>query len=734
MDNLRLYNNLASYSADMTRKYPTVSYIDEGRGSIRYIKKIASNTSNLPLMNLARAANWVASDATFMTNEDAARVTVLSKSKGVMTEGYIVELNAGENIVNAVAELNNGIYTGTLTMDGFGNINMYFTSDSGNWALYGDEESNFYAIAVTGKSSAQCTVNLDGTDYSGYVYSVVTANGNKSILLVDGGDFQGIDITDSSAMSQCVFFAENSMLTYNIEYGTAEVGGGEDVSSYISNLIVFDEFKWFTSITEISSEFSYSTNLTRIIIPNSVTMISNEAFRSCTGLTTVTIGNSVTEIGDYAFYECRGLTSVTIPNSVTTIGYQAFYGCSGLTSVIIGNSVTSIGIYAFDGCTGLTSIVVENGNTEYDSRNNCNALIETATNALIYGCRNTIIPNSVATIGDYAFSDCTGLTSITIPNSVTTIGDYAFQNCTDLTSVAIGNSVTTIGSSAFSLCNNLVEVTINSNTIASKTYTSSSKISNIFGTQVTTYIIGDSVTSIGEYAFNACYGLTSVTIGNSVATIGKYAFSRCTGLTSITIPNSVTGIGQSAFDACYGLTSVTIGNSVTSIGEEAFYVCRGLTSIIVDNGNQYYDSRNNCNAIIETSTNTLILGCQNTIIPNSVTTIGYQAFRGHSGLTSVVIPNSVTSIDNNAFMLCTGLTSVTIGNSVTTIGHGVFESCESLGTITSLATTAPTIQSSTFMYIKTRGTLYYPSGSDYSAWMANGNHSLGRYNWTAVAQ
>ena len=153
------------------------------------------------------------------------------------------------------------------------------------------------------------------------------------------------------------------------------------------------------------------------------------------------------------------MTSVTIPNSVTSIGDSAFTGCSGLTSVTIGNSVTSIGDYAFSGCIGLTSIVVESGNTVYDSRNNCNAIIETSTNTLITGCKNTVIPNGVTSIGDLAFSGCIGLTSITIPSSVTSIGRYAFEGCSGLTSISIPSSVTSIGNYAFSDCSGLTSVT-----------------------------------------------------------------------------------------------------------------------------------------------------------------------------------------------------------------------------------------------------------------------------------
>ena len=192
-------------------------------------------------------------------------------------------------------------------------------------------------------------------------------------------------------------------------------------------------------VTQNPSEYSGAITIPESVeyndITYTVTSIGSLAFYYCYGLTSIVIPNSVTNIGNGVFFGCSGLTSIVIPNSVTSIGIGAFSSCSGLTSIEIPNSVTSIGNGAFSGCSGLTSVSVEKGNSMYDSRNNCNAIIETSTNTLIAGCMNSIIPNGVTSIGDYVFSGCRGLTSIEIPNSVTSIGDDAFSCCRDLTTI-----------------------------------------------------------------------------------------------------------------------------------------------------------------------------------------------------------------------------------------------------------------------------------------------------------
>ncbi|MDY6438645.1 MAG: leucine-rich repeat domain-containing protein [Prevotella sp.] len=407
----------------------------------------------------------------------------------------------------------------------------------------------------------------------------------------------------------------------------------------------------------------------------SVTSIDHDAFRYCSGLTSITIPNSVTRIGHDAFYGCSGLTSVTIPSSVTSIGDDAFYGCRGLTSVTIPNSVTSIGDGAFAYCSGLTSIVVGKNNTKYDSRDNCNAIIEAASNTLIRGCKTTVIPNSVTSIGDYAFSDCSSLTSITIPNSVTSIGSYAFDGCSGLTSFEIPNGVTSIGSYAFTGCSGLTSVTIPNSVTSIGGGAFSDLTSIVVEKGNTMYDSRDNCNAIIETATNTLIcGCKATVIPNSVTNIGSSAFYGCSGLTSVTIPNSVTTIGGSAFYNCSGLTSIEIPNGVTSIGDKAFSGCSGLTSVTINSNSiisNTYSSESNLKNIFGSQVKSYIIG-------DGVTSIGSYAFYKCSGLTSVTIPNSVTSIGNYAFYDCSGLSSFMLPDNITTINSSSFPSSTKL--------------------------------------------------------
>ena len=446
---------------------------------------------------------------------------------------------------------------------------------------------------------------------------------------------------------------------------------------------------------DYDNEYSGSVAIPETVTYNgttySVTSIGERAFLQCSGLTSVTIPNSVTSIGDKAFYNCHFLISVTIPNSVMSIGNGAFALCAGLSSITIPNSVTSIGSFAFDDCIFSMQNFINNSSLNEKGNNYWGAEIVDQDidgllirNDTVIDCRryakSAIIPSSVTTIGEDAFRYCNSLISITIPNSIISIGDDAFSECYSLASVVLPESISRIGKGVFSFCYSL-----------------------------TTFNISNSITNIGERAFMECSGLISLTIPNSITTIGEDAFAGCTFvngefknnsslsaeennywgaeivdqdidgmlirndtifncrpyITSAIIPNNITCIGDLAFGECEFLDSVIIPNSVTSIGEGAFIGCYSLTFIV---------------------------------IPNSITSIEEGTFAACESLTSVTIPNSITNISGYAFQDCLSLKNITIPNSVTNIGELAFSYCYSLTSVSILATTPPALGRNVFEF------------------------------------
>ena len=426
-------------------------------------------------------------------------------------------------------------------------------SGTGNGEMQLAKDPNFpikYKLSYSGQDCNAQTINLDGSlllcidkgtvNLEGYnpsmtsYYSLVISDGNISSSAASGYTVyhDGNIIKSHTGLSEgnLRFFKYKQQNNSEIWYRSTD---GQKVDPHDTDVF---------GATIQSNVYYPDANTGIITFESEVTSIGELAFWGCSNLASATIPNSVTSIGSYAFAWCPSLASVTIPNSVPSIGERAFLQCTSLASVTIPNGVTSIGESTFYSCTSLASVTITNG---------------------------------VTSIGERAFDNCTSLVSVAIPNSVTSIGKDAFKDCTSLPSITIPSGVTSIGDDAFDGCTRLTSVTINSDALLSVDFLSNMpKMRDVFGTQVTEYTIGPSVTKIGLRAFTACSNLETLTFApnSQLQIIGLDAFSDCTSLSSITIPASVTNIGNWAFTGCIGITQVIFeGNACeNNIGDRAF--------------------------------------------------------------------------------------------------------------------------------------------------------------------
>ena len=458
--------------------------------------------------------------------------------------------------------------------------------------------------------------------------------------------------------------------------------------------------------------FSNCNKLVSITIPSSVKSIGRYAFQSCSSLASVTIQEGITDIGDYSFYysglssvsiprsvkrignrafqACK-LSSIEIPNSVTTIGDYAFSGCS-LTSMEIPSSVDSIGTGILSGCSHLKSLIVNTGNKRYDSRGNCNAIIESESNTLISTClglKSFSIPDGVTAIGDRAFSGYSSLKSIQIPNGIISIGNYAFSNCDSLEYVELPISLQSIGDYAFS-GSPLKEITIpkNVNHIGQPFVSNYEKTLNsiVVDSNNRFFSSENGVLFSKDKSELLCYPSgkkeESYNVPNSVVSIGPSAFSY-SKLSKINLPSTIERISDSAFMGCSGLSSIILPNSITSIGRYAFNYCIKLQSICIPEKVKSLESGtfSSCSALEEVFLPEGLVSLGSIAQSNEYMNTGYGVFEGCRNLVSIYLPQGLRVIGDAAFRNCGRLRSISISKNVEVIGRQVLAGDYSLSGI-----------------------------------------------------
>ncbi len=530
-----------------------------------------------------------------------------------------------------------------------------------------------------------------------------------------------------------MFTDQATGVTYIIHYdGTASIYKYEGTAT---DIVIGSTVNGHTVVDIYSGAFA-DTQITSIVLPDSITYIGDNAFMNCYYLAQITLPADLTQIGNYAFYGCSELTAITLPNKTQSIGSYAFAECFSLETIDLPASLTEIGTYAFYRCTWLTGITVPAGVSEIGAYafSDCTSL-ETA-----------VLSKGITVIGDYAFSNCNALTAITIPSGVTSIGVNAFNNCNSLKSVTLAEGLISIGEGAFQNCDKLESILLPSTLQEIDSYA-------FYSCDALTAInIPGSVSTIGDHAFMDCYNLKTVTIEDGVSVIGDYAFYNCDDLVSVEIPEGVTTIGQYAFHCCWSLKNVTLPSTLTEIGSHAFngvstqriiipksvtyvgdyafsngtiylqtakvpgswsqywngdgrkdYVVFNLDKIFTDDQGVTYILFNNGTAVVFEYTGEaaeITIGVdgytvteitarafyenqylEKIVLRNGLLKIGEYAFYNCRALTEVILPESLITIDSYAFSHCSALTEVILPESLITINSNAFGNCSALTSI-----------------------------------------------------
>ena len=686
---------------------------------------------------------------------DGYRVTKISCAENVKNASAVKTLVLPETVVE-------------FSPTAFGNYinltNVRYTGSLKNWcalSFYSAQQNPMYYAEnlyidgelLTDLVIPETVTTLDNYSFYGCESLQSVTLGENVIFIAEEAFACCNNITEATAPD----FAIKLLPKENLKTVTVTSGNTIEKDAFL-NCVNLTSVWLPDSVTQIKEQaFKGCENLKDLTLPNNVTEIGKSAFYGCKKLTSVTIPQGVTAVEDYAFYNCSGLSDITIPDSVTSIANTSFSGCSALqnatlplgavlyiptsnlqtlvvtsgetvapsafsnfkklTSVTLPNSVTEIGFGAFSGCENLKNLTVpfvgntQNGatNTHFGYIFGANFYLENKAyvpadleNVTVlkgnlsgkrimqysfYNCdglTRVTLPDGIVSIEDYAFYGCKALASVNIPETVTEIGEYAFYECEALTIVNIPDGVTAIGDSTFYACRTLENVEI------PHLVTSIGK-NAFFGCRAFTSVtIGANVASVGENAFYGCFALKEATLLDGVISIDDYAFARCFALTDLTIPESVTSVGDNAFAYCSALTNVTlpaVALDILSVAKE------NLTTVTLTSG--------------ETIENFSFFNFKNltsVTLPESLITIGLDAFSDCEKLADITIPEKVTTIGYSAFGGCKSLTSVTIPASVTSIGYFAFDDCDKL--------TAINVADGNTKYSSIDGNLYSKDGTN----------------------
>lgn len=556
-----------------------------------------------------------------------------------------------------------------------------------------------YVVKIA-KGKEETSVNVSSTSYD---LSEIKSDGAFTLSVSAIGD--GKEYSDSPFSDSVTYYCGNKTLR-SLKYEEAEGGykilgyvDGVDlpllyIPSYIERKPVvsiagraFNASKTLTAVYVPStvkdigdSAFFGCNNLDRVSIQGGNLKIGNRAFAGCRSLKRVVFNGAAAELGDYAFWHCSKI-AIYYTQNVTTIGECAFIG-SGLsgeldlrgvkniksgafngceiTSITFGKNLSAIGPSAFFNCDDLNEIKLSDENDEYVYVDGC--LIRRSDNTLVLGLASAVIPETVVSIGDYAFAYRKNLSEIAIPSSVTAIGSYAFADCENLKTIEVSESVKSIQSCVFESCVSLTKAIWR--TLVSV------PDSAFEGCSALTDVKLSSVTKIGERAFSGCIGLKEIILPQSLTEIGEYAFNK-TALASITLPQSIDKVGNGCFSDCKYLETVNFDGKIKEIGNSAFIGCISLKDIeipssVVNIGNSAFSS---------------CISLKNIEIPSSVVSIGNSAFNSCTSLKNIEIPSSVVNIGKFAFIGCSALSEVLFNEGLKTIGESAFHYCKSLSSV-----------------------------------------------------